>query len=84
MFCVCSAFPADILQASDQLSQALGQCRQAVARQDSGDGAASAASSAHAPGEQYLQRPRAALPCTGGSRVWEGSAAQRANVEKVL
>ncbi|KAM7038996.1 ADP-ribosylation factor-binding protein GGA2 isoform 3-T3 [Acridotheres tristis] len=43
---------ADILQASDQLCQALGQCRQAVpvpvASQESGDGAASAASSAHA------------------------------------
>ncbi|XP_062359345.1 ADP-ribosylation factor-binding protein GGA2 isoform X2 [Cinclus cinclus] len=41
---------AEILQASDQLSWALGQCRQAVASQESGDGAASAASSAHAPG----------------------------------
>ncbi|KAL2299143.1 hypothetical protein Nmel_014761 [Mimus melanotis] len=40
---------AEILQASDQLSQALGQCRQAVASQESGDGAASAASCAHAP-----------------------------------
>ncbi|XP_032930382.1 ADP-ribosylation factor-binding protein GGA2 isoform X2 [Catharus ustulatus] len=46
---------ADILQASDQLSQALGQCRQAVASQDSGDGAASAASSAHAPAPRRIK-----------------------------
>ncbi|KAI1233597.1 ADP-ribosylation factor-binding protein GGA2, partial [Lamprotornis superbus] len=50
---------AEILQASDQLSQALGQCRQAVpvpvTSQESGDGAASAASCAHAAGEQHPQ-----------------------------
>ncbi|XP_053813671.1 ADP-ribosylation factor-binding protein GGA2 [Vidua chalybeata] len=40
---------AEILQANDKLSRALGQYRQAVASQESGDGAGSAASSAWAP-----------------------------------
>ncbi|XP_053848268.1 ADP-ribosylation factor-binding protein GGA2 [Vidua macroura] len=40
---------AEILQANDKLSRALGQYRQAVASQESGDGAGSAASSARAP-----------------------------------
>lgn len=78
-------FPAEILQANDKLSQALGQYRQVVVSQENGDGAGSAASSAHAPGEKHPQRPMAALPCMpGGSGVWEGSASQRINVENVL
>nr|XP_021402592.1 ADP-ribosylation factor-binding protein GGA2 [Lonchura striata domestica] len=40
---------AEILQASDKLSRALGQHRQVVASQENGDGAGSAASSARAP-----------------------------------
>ncbi|XP_059340619.1 ADP-ribosylation factor-binding protein GGA2 [Ammospiza nelsoni] len=40
---------AEVLQANDQLSWALGQYRQAVASQEDGDGAGSAASSACAP-----------------------------------
>ncbi|XP_041346260.1 ADP-ribosylation factor-binding protein GGA2 isoform X1 [Pyrgilauda ruficollis] len=40
---------AEILQASDELSRALGQYRQLVASQEAGDGAGSAASSARAP-----------------------------------
>ncbi|XP_064247023.1 ADP-ribosylation factor-binding protein GGA2 [Passer domesticus] len=40
---------AEILQASDKLSRALGQYRQVVASQEDGDGAGSAASSARAP-----------------------------------
>ncbi|XP_041893533.1 ADP-ribosylation factor-binding protein GGA2 [Corvus kubaryi] len=40
---------AEILQANDKLSQALGQYRQVVASQENGDGVGSAASSAHAP-----------------------------------
>ncbi|KAF2985607.1 hypothetical protein EK904_005117 [Melospiza melodia maxima] len=40
---------AEVLQANDQLSWALGQYRQAVASQEDGDGAGSAASSARAP-----------------------------------
>ncbi|XP_063027504.1 ADP-ribosylation factor-binding protein GGA2 [Melospiza melodia melodia] len=55
LFCLASeAVPdeealAEVLQANDQLSWALGQYRQAVASQEDGDGAGSAASSARAP-----------------------------------
>lgn len=67
---VSSLFPAEILQANDNLSRALGQYRQVVVSQENGDGAGSAASSAHAPGEKHPQRPMAALPCMpGGSGV---------------
>ncbi|KAL9835885.1 ADP-ribosylation factor-binding protein GGA2 isoform 3-T3 [Geothlypis trichas] len=40
---------AEVLQANDKLSRALGQYRQVVASQEDGDGAGSAASSARAP-----------------------------------
>ncbi|XP_059717382.1 ADP-ribosylation factor-binding protein GGA2 isoform X2 [Haemorhous mexicanus] len=50
----CEAAPdeealAEVLQANDKLSRALGQYRQVVASQEDGDGAGSAASSARAP-----------------------------------
>lgn len=80
---MCSGFPAEVLQASDKLSRALGQYRQVVAIQENGDGAGPAASSA--PGEKHPQCSMAALPCTpGGSGVWEGSASQRTNVQNVI
>lgn len=53
IFCLFSCFPAEILQANDKLSQALGQYRQVVASQENGGGGGSATSSADAPGKGH-------------------------------
>uniref|UniRef100_A0A8C3QAX1 Uncharacterized protein n=1 Tax=Geospiza parvula TaxID=87175 RepID=A0A8C3QAX1_GEOPR len=62
---------AEVLQANDKLSWALGQYRQVVASHEDGDGAGSAASSAHAPGEKP---PKQLCPaCQVGAGVWQGN-----------
>lgn len=49
-----SCLTAEVLQASDELAQALRRCRQLVASQeDDGGGGASATSSADAPGQEH-------------------------------
>ena len=53
IFCFFSCFPAEILQANDKLTQALGQYRQVVVSHENGGGGGSATSSADAPGKEH-------------------------------
>lgn len=48
-----SCFPAEILQANDKLTQALGRYRQVVASHENGGGGGSATSSADAAGKEH-------------------------------